>query len=308
MILKDSIKKTRRFFARGILQCCSLIVRFLPFQCLRAFSNIAGKAGYCLLSKHRKIALSSLSTVFYNKKTPSEIRHIAKECFCRIARSGAELLFFKDNLELMRTAIHIKNRHILDQALTGSKGVILVSGHFGNFPVIALRLAQEGYPINAIMKPMRDQVMQKRYIQDKYLCGAKVILSKPRRTCITRILKALQGNEIVVFQLDQNFGTNGVFVDFFGQKAATATGPVVLGLRSKAAILPCFIIRNNDNGHTIIFEERFILQQAHTHQETVVLNTQGLTRIIERYIIRYPADWGWMHRRWKTKPKEIAKH
>ena len=93
-------------------------------------------------------------------------------------------------------------------------------------------------------------------------------------------------------------------MEFFGRKAATATGPVILAQRTKAAILPCFIVRQKDDTQKIIFEQPLELQLGSTEKETIILNIQRLTSIIETYIRRYPAEWGWIHRRWKSKPSQ----
>ena len=96
-------------------------------------------------------------------------------------------------------------------------------------------------------------------------------------------------------------------MDFFGRQAATATGPIVLAMRAKAAILPCFILRQSDDTHKIVFEPEFQIVEGKTHEETILLNIQKLTSIIESYIRRYPAEWSWIHRRWKTQPPPGAK-
>ena len=121
-----------------------------------------------------------------------------------------------------------------------------------------------------------------------------------RVTCVNTTIEALRNNELVFITLDQHFGTAGVFVDFFGKKAATATGPVVLAQRTKAALVPCFIIRQKDDTHIIRFEPAMRLELAESEEETVRLNVQKITSVIESYIRRFPAEWGWMHRRWKT--------
>ena len=130
----------------------------------------------------------------------------------------------------------------------------------------------------------------------------KTIYSQPRKECVDLTIRALRNNEVVFIPIDQNFGTAGVFVDFFGQKAATATGPVVFAERTKAGILPCFIIRQADNTHKIICEPAIELVEGRDSQETIALNIQKLTNIIEAYIRKYPAEWGWIHRRWKSRP------
>ena len=134
----------------------------------------------------------------------------------------------------------------------------------------------------------------------------KTVYAVPRRECVSNSLKVLRENELLFIPLDQNFGSDaGVFVDFFGQKAATATGPVVFALRTKAPILPMFIIRETEDRHKIIIEPPLVLEE-HAHEEEMIsMNTAKLTRIIERYIRRYPHEWGWMHRRWKSRPAQV---
>jgi KDO2-lipid IV(A) lauroyltransferase len=77
---------------------------------------------------------------------------------------------------------------------------------------------------------------------------------------------------------------------------------VVLAQRTKATLLPCFILRQPDDTHKIIFEPALDLKEGKDSRETILINIQRLTGIIESYIRRYPVEWGWIHRRWKSKP------
>jgi KDO2-lipid IV(A) lauroyltransferase len=142
------------------------------------------------------------------------------------------------------------------------------------------------------------------FLKKRSRLGIKTIYSQPRNTCVNTTIESLRNNELVFIPIDQNFGTSGVFVNFFGTKAATATGPVVLAQRTGAKLLPCFIIRNPDDTHRLIFESEIGLVQGKDAQETVLINIQKLTGVIESYIRNYPAEWGWIHRRWKSKPSE----
>ena len=212
-------------------------------------------------------------------------------------------MFFIKKPHLVKEVVSLENKYILDQALSRKKGVILVSGHFGNFPLMLLRLKAAGYLINGIVRPMRDERVEKMFSKIKNDLEIKTIHSKPPKACVNSIIRALKNNEIVFILLDQNFGTGGIFVDFFGRKAATAVGPAVLALRTKAAIVPCFIVREEDNTQKIVIEQEFRLEKKKDFNQTVLINIQKLTSIIESYIRRYPSQWAWIHRRWKTKPK-----
>jgi len=298
------IRKSFSGFAAWIgLNSCSLIVKVIPPSYLCAFAKNIAALAYIFAKKHKKIALDSLGIAFGEEKSAQEIERIAKDCFIYMAKSAVELMFFFDRPQVLKNRVQIQGKENLDWALACGRGVILVSAHFGNFPLLLGRLAVEGYKVGGIMKPMHDAAMEKIFLKKRERFGVKTIYSQPRSECVNNSIQALRNNELVFIPIDQNFGTAGVFVDFFGQKAATATGPVILAQRTKAALIPCFILRQPDDQHRIIFQAELKLEEGNDAQEVIRVNIQKLTDIIEFYIRKYPAEWGWIHRRWKSKPR-----
>lgn len=297
------IRKSAVYFFGWLGLCaCSLIVRVVPRQHIYLFAKYLAFLSYILAGKQRRIALTGLNLAFGKGKTPKEIKEIAKKCFVSMAKSGVELVFFMDKTEAVRRRFNIAGKENLDAALAKGKGVILVSAHFGNFPLMLGRLSLEGYKTNGIMRPMKDHRTEKLFLRERARFGVKTIYSIPRRECVVTTIRNLRNNELVFIPLDQNFGTAGVFVDFFGIKAATATGPVVLARRTQAEIVPCFIVRQKDDTHKIMIEPALKIEEGKDEEETVFLNVQKITGIIESYIRKYPAEWGWIHRRWKSRP------
>jgi KDO2-lipid IV(A) lauroyltransferase len=286
------------------LNFSSLIIKVIPERWIYTFAKNMAALGFIIASKQRKIALESLAIAFGRDKTKCEIEQIAKDCFIFMAEAGLELMFLLDKPKLIKRRVEIIGKENLDRALSKGRGAILVSAHFGNFPLMLFRIRSEGYETSGIMRPMRDSRVEKLFQKKRTKLGIKTIYNQPRRVCVEITLKTLRNNELVFIPIDQNFGTGGVFVDFFGKKAATAAGPVVLALRTKADIIPSFIVRQKDDTHKIIFEKPLILEEGKSYQETIVLNIQRLTNIIESYIRRYPAQWGWIHRRWKSRPSK----
>jgi len=284
------------------LNFSSLIIKVIPERLMYSLAKNMAALGFIIAGKKRKIALESLTIAFGREKTKCEIERIAKDCFIFVAKSGLELLFFMNKPKLVKRRVEIVGKENLDSALAKGKGVILVSGHFGNFPLMLLRIKLEGYETSSIMRQMRDNRTEKLFMEKRKKFNIKTIYNQPRSLCVETTLKTLRNNELVFIPIDQNFGTGGVFVDFFGKKAATPAGPVVFALRTKADIIPCFIVRQEDDTHKIIFEEPLNLEEGATFQETVIINIQKLTNIIESYIRKYPAQWGWIHRRWKSRP------
>ena len=302
MDVKNIRKGMARFAGWLGFQACSLIIRHMPAAYLYGFARFIGVVAYRLAAKHRRIALDSLSVAFGKEKTPQELQDIARDCFIFLAKAGVELIFLMDRPALLRKRVSMVGGEHLEKALAGARGVILISAHFGNFPLLMAKLALSGYKVGGIMRPMRDARMEKVFLQKRTRMNINTIYSQPRNACVYNTIEALRKNEIIFIPIDQNFGTGGVFVDFFGTKAATATGPVVLAQRTNAALIPCFIIRQSDDTHKIIFEPALNLVAGNNSEETVLINIQRLTNIIESYIRRYPAEWGWIHRRWKSRP------
>ena len=298
-------KSISRFFGWLGLTFSSLIIKVLPSSWLYGFAQGLAKIGYSVARKQRKIALESLAIAFGQGKTNQEIGRIAENSFTFMAKSGVEMIFLMDRPRLLKERVQMVGEQNLQAALSKGKGVILVSAHFGNFPLMMSKLSLEGYKIAGIMRPMRDSRVEKFFVLKRQRLKIKIIYSQPRKACVENTIRSLRNNELVFIPLDQNFGTGGVFVNFFGRQAATATGPVVLARRTKATIIPCFILRQKDDTHKIIFEPPLNLEKSTTDEDTVLINIQRLTDIIESYIRKYPAHWGWIHRRWKSRPNQM---
>jgi KDO2-lipid IV(A) lauroyltransferase len=166
------------------------------------------------------------------------------------------------------------------------------------------KLSMDGYKVSSILRVMRDPWVHNYFEKKRETLGIGSVYTQPRKQCVEKSLEVLRKNEILFIQIDQNFGTGGVFVDFFGKKAATAKGPIVFALRTKAPIVPMLIYREKDNTQKLVIEPEVDILQGKDFEETICLTAQKLTSIIELYVRRYPSDWGWIHRRWKARPKE----
>jgi len=297
---KEAGKHFRRLLARYSLIFCSLIIRILPRSALYGFANAIGILGYYIAVRQRKIALESLSMAFGKDLTDKERTKIAKDCFKNMAKSGVEMLYLLDAPQMCRQFVAIEGKKHLDEALSKGRGVIAVSAHFGNFPLALTRLKQEGYEVSTMLRRMRDEKLDDFLERRRRKIGINSIYTTPRQQCVEDSLRVLRNNEVLFIQLDQNFGTGGIFVEFFGRESATATGPVVFALRTEAPIIPIFIVRQAGNSHRIIIEPEIVIEEKDTQENTVQFNIQKITSIIESYVRKYPQEWGWIHRRWKS--------
>jgi len=297
-VLKRDIARNTFYFFRALF-------RVLPYGFVKAMTDVIITVGFVFVRSKRAIAQESLDIALGSSVSQKEKEQIIRTCFANLGRGMIELLYLTEHPAMIREKVFFEGREHLDRALAEGKGAILVSAHFGNFPLMLLRLVQEGYKTSGIMRESRDQVIEKDFLTMRNRFGLGTIYSHPRTECVTRSIKVLRDNELLFIPLDQNFGTKGgVFVEFFGKPAATATGPAVFAMRTGAPIIPIFTMRDKGDRHKIIVEPAFYLEEKDNDDAAIFAVTQKVTQMIERYVRKYPQEWGWMHRRWKTKPNE----
>ncbi|MFA5007645.1 MAG: lysophospholipid acyltransferase family protein [Candidatus Omnitrophota bacterium] len=302
-------RELRKNFARHIgwffLRIFTVINGSFSLKWSYALGKSLGNFACAVIPRQRKIADESLETAF-PCMTPKERKKITRNFFVFMAQSAFELLYFLRHTDKLQ-GIEIRGKKNLDEALKEKTGIILITAHMGNFPLMSLKLAKEGYKVNFVTRPMRDEQAGDYLFNLRENAGVKSIFSYPRKECIAGILKALRNNEIVIMQMDQNFGSTGVWVKFFGRLAATPVGPITLGMRTGAKLVPAYIYREGFNKHCIEILPAEPLIETENKDETILKNTIKFSRIIESWVKEYPEQWGWIHRRWKSQPPQGLK-
>lgn len=303
MDIKRQIKYFQRATARHGLFIFYWLYSKMPYGLIRGMTRLLNEFAFRLVIRQRRTAKKSLNKAFGREKSDDEINRILKVCFFNFGRGMSEMLYYLSHPKMVSQKVVIEGKENLENALAGGNGVIAVTAHFGNFPLMMLNFALEGYKTNCVIRPTRDEKVEEFLFEKRTKVGLNTIYALPRNECVSNSLKVLRNNEILFIPIDQNFGNgSGVFVEFFGQKAATATGPVIFAKRTGAALLPMFIFRNGDDTHRIIIEAPLTLEESDDEEEMITKNMSKLTKRIEQYIRKYPHEWGWMHRRWKSRP------
>ena len=303
------VKKFSRALARYVFYVIRWTISHLPYPLFKLFAGFFVLLSRPLLSKKQKIAMRNLKIAFGHEYPDEKIEEIYKKCYKTFSQGMIDLIYFIDRPQQIDQKVTIEGKEHLDSVLSQGKGAIFVSAHFGNFILMYLRMVQAGYQTNVIMRRTRDEKWEGYISEFREKRGIKTIYDLPARQCVQKCLRALRNNEILFILLDQNYGGDGrVFVDFFGIKAATATGPVIFSMRTQAPILPIFIMGDGARRCKILIEPPVAVDQMANDEETIIHNIQKITKIIEKYIRERPYEWGgWMHNRWKSKTIEEQK-
>jgi len=255
-----------------------------------------------LSPRHYRIVLTNLRLAFGGEKEERELGRIARACYQHLGKCLMEFIRLPamSAEEVKRTTCYEGKEH-LDQALAAGRGVILLTGHLGNWELVGARIAADGYPLSVIARAQRDDRLSD-YIHDtRQQTGMRVL---HREESVRASLRALRSNELVGILLDQNAGDEGIFVDFFGHLASTAPGAAAFALRTGAVVVPTFGRRNPDDTHTIVVQEAVPLIRTGDLKQDIAANTAHYTKLIEQQIRRQPEQWFWLHKRWKSRPPE----
>jgi KDO2-lipid IV(A) lauroyltransferase len=277
--------------------------------------------GQCVARLPRKLALSIgvyLATAifwFSHRQKDRACKHLkqslgieypaAEQLVRRSFRNtGKNLMEFMQLPRMSPETIHqlvtFEGREHIDRALDQGRGAIILTAHFGNWELLGASILANGYTIRGITRQLRSKRLDAIVSSYREKVGWQGI---DRDRSIREVLRCLKRNELIAILADVDTRTQGIFVDFFGRPAYTPYSPVAFALKTGAAILPTFIIRQPDDSHRAVVEAPLLLQQGGEKEQDLLVNTQRFTKIIESYIRRYPEQWIWMHERWKTKPK-----
>jgi len=292
-----------------------MILRYLLLAVAKCFQLLPEKVAVFLglslgwvlhrvIRFRHKIIYGQLKVVYGNNKNEEEIQNIIKANYRHMGLIIIEMLRLPGiSKTVIREKAIFHGRENVEKALNKGKGVFILSGHIGSWEFVGAAWAERGYSISAIGKEMKDDAGN---IVISLIRDGNGVPTIPRRNSMKTILRLLKKNEFVGVMLDQNMTKNdGVFVDFFGQKASTMPALAVLAARTGAAVLPAYTYRDPDliRHHCVALPEIQIDGEHKDSTDSTVQNTQKFTSVLESIVDQHPDQWLWIHKRWKTRPE-----
>lgn len=224
---------------------------------------------------------------------------IARAAFANLGRSFVEIAQFRTIRRDLDRYVHAEGLEHLRAALAGGRGLLAITGHIGNWELLAAYCAHVGLPVNVIGRRLHSPILNRMLVAFRARAGVTTIL-RDSPSSSRAILATLRSNKILALLIDQDSRGARVFVPFFGRLAATPSGVATLALRTGAPVLALFIARRPEGGHVIRVQPPF--PPADPARDTPETLTAAYTRAIEDHIRRHPAEWVWWHRRWRRRP------
>jgi KDO2-lipid IV(A) lauroyltransferase len=274
----------------------------LPRSIALALGELVAAIGFTLARRQRLAGMRNLQLAL-PQLDEAQRRAILRECFSNLGRLLVEFSRFprlhKGNIS--QFVVYDGLEHYLKATQRGN-GVIFLTGHFGAWEFSSFAHSVHGYPMKFVVRPI-DNPRVEALIEGYRSLAGNVPLTK--RNASRDILRALRNNETVGILIDQNTTRDeGVFVDFFGIPASTTPVIATLALRTRAAVIPGFMIWDKaERKHRLRFEPAMELSDTGDRARDILENTRKFNAVLERIIRQYPDQWLWIHRRWKTRPE-----
>jgi KDO2-lipid IV(A) lauroyltransferase len=283
-------------FESAVARSVRWVVPYVPMTAVRAFGRAMGRVAYIAGGHRRRIALENLAYAF-PARTGQERRALAQAMFAHFGALLFELIKFGTySPAQMLAASEIEGEERLHQAQAQGRGILIFTGHFGYWEILAMTHALRMEPMSVLARPLDNPYLHTALEDIRTSTGNTVIY---RQGAVRRILRNLAGGGIVGVLIDQHLhSSDAVYVGFFRRPAATTSAVAALALRTGAPVIPVFALPLPHGRYRFIYEHPVDPPRADA-PDAVREFTQRCTDVLEMYVRRHPELWMWMHRRWR---------
>jgi KDO2-lipid IV(A) lauroyltransferase len=244
--------------------------------------------------RNLEMALPELSAQERDEILLGVFRHLGWQLveFCRMTRYTPEST---------RNWIRTEGLEHYLAAKARGKGVLIVTGHLGAWELSSFYHSLMGYPMSMVARPLDNRRLDKFVNGIRCLHGNHVL---PKDDFARGLLRAMRAGQTVGILMDTNMTPpQGVFVEFFGREACTASGVARVALKTGAAVLPGFMLwEPAERKYVLHFGPEVVFARTGDAEADILAATQQCVSVTEEWIRRYPDQWLWIHRRWKTRP------
>ncbi|HOW69861.1 MAG TPA: lysophospholipid acyltransferase family protein [Phycisphaerae bacterium] len=286
------------------VRCASTMFQVFPIDLNLRTARFLGRIWYHIMPRHRERAREHLRLAYGDTLTDHQVNDYALRSMQQITMMVVELMFTPRLVNEWTWPRYIRLKGIeqaLDVLVT-RRGAILVTGHYGSWELVGFMLATLGFPLTAVMRPLDNPYLNDYLMTARARRGLRLLYKKGATQNAADILVS---GGVLGFIADQNAGRKGLFVDFFGVKASTYKSIALLAMEHNVPIVVGCARRVSDRFRYEVECTRVIRPQEWTGRDDPLLwITQQYSWAIEQFVRQAPEQYLWMHRRWKSRPKD----
>lgn len=283
-----------------------LVLKLLGWRGASRVGALLGRLAYSPVGIRRKLVERHIAAAFpdFSRRDVTRIAIAAYESLGRTSIETA-VLAGTSRERILAMVTETERWELFEAALALGKGVILATGHLGNWELGGAYFAARGVPVAAITRRMQNPLFDRYLRETRSSVGVEVIHDA---VAVRRVPRALGEGKLIAFLCDQDgIGLASTFVPFFGRPARTPRGPGVFALRLGVPVLFACCVRRADGTYRIAFDTVPVVDTG--HRELDVDNiVSGFTRQLEDAVRETPGQYFWHHRRWKRQPPGTPSH
>ena len=276
------------------------LVRHLPRRVALALGRSLGRVLADLDRRHVAIAVDNLRRAF-PEWDEARARRTAHGVYAHFGQTLLDILWLSERPREDWLALIVEEgREHADAARAKGRGIVFATAHLGNWELYGVVYGWLVQKLGVIARPLDNPELDRRLCAFRTRSGNTVIY---KQRALVQVLRILKDQGAVAILVDQNVQEqDGIFVDFFGRKAATTTVAAALAVKTGAALVAAHCEATPDGRYRLVYGPLLEWTSSGNRQQDVADLTQRLTTTIEGWIRRVPEQWLWMHRRWKTQP------
>jgi len=283
----------------GLFLAVEWLASGLSWRSAWSLGRAVGHLYYLADARHRRVVRENLRSSDLGLRE-QEIQALSRECFTHFgALLFTTLRLLRTTPEEIRRITRIEGQEHIEAAHREGKGIIGLTGHIGNWELLALAMSVAGWKMAAIGRELDNPLLEAR-LRDFRTAHGNEMISKDG--AVRGAIRALKAGQLIGFLLDQDALASGVFVKFLGRWASTYSTAGMLAVRFDLPILPVSSRVDADGMVTLTASPPFHAARTGDTARDVWTVTQRMTSWLEAQVRANPAQWFWMHRRFKTQP------
>ncbi len=285
----------------GLVRAALWLLDRLSLEQAVAFGERLGTVAYSLLRRNRQLALQHLELAFGNELSPELRQRIARAAFANFGRAFCELAKIDAIRSRRDELFELEGREHLEAVLAGGRGCIAITGHIGNWELLAAYFAWQGIAVSAVARRVYVPRLNALIVDWRRRQGVETI-ARESPEAARKILGVLKRNGILAMLIDQDTHVPSISVPFFGRLARTPVAAAALAARRNLPAVPVFIQRSGELRWRVSVRAPLYANANLPFPQRVRELTVALNAALEQQIRANPVEWVWWHRRWRRGP------
>ncbi len=280
----------------------SALLNAIPRSAALFIGSVIGNLVYVFSPRDRFKSQRNIFLAFGREMDQKQMKTLARKSFINMGRMAIDVIRIRKHYATeLKDSIEIENLEHVDRAYDQGRGIIVPTGHIGNFELLAVHFAQMGYKVGVIGRELYDPRIDELIRGNREQMGMKVFDTRQSPRDMIRWLH--EGGMLGVLMDTDSFRVRSMFVPVFGRLSHTPIGQSIIALKTDTPVVPIVCLRDG-NGYKIKVWPEIKIERTENFERDVYNLTKECTRIWENIVMDYKDQWIWIHNRWHNRPEE----